>query len=250
MTRVFKLTMLVLLVLSPSVWTHSSAQINSAVPGKSWSKIKSLESAGWSREKLSAAHEFANSIHSSAVVIIQHGKIVDEWGDVDHKLSSYSMRKSLMSALYGIYASRGVIDINQTLEQAGIDDSPDPLTSKEKQARIVDLLRARSGVYHVIDFETDAMKKARPERDSHAPGTFWYYNNWDFNALGTILEKKTGLKIGECFYRNIAKRIGMEDFHPDDGYYLGGPMSVHQAYHFEITARDLARFGLLYLTAC
>lgn len=28
---------------------------------------------------------------------------------------------------------------------------------------------------------------------------------------------------------------------------LGGPLSTHRAYHFEISARDLARFGLLYL---
>jgi CubicO group peptidase (beta-lactamase class C family) len=91
------------------------------------------------------------------------------------------------------------------------------------------------------------MKKNRPPRGSHAPGTFWYYNNWDFNALGTIFEKKTGLKIGEAFYQRIAKPIGMQDFLPGDIYYLGGPISVHSAYMFEITARDLARFGLLYL---
>jgi CubicO group peptidase (beta-lactamase class C family) len=91
------------------------------------------------------------------------------------------------------------------------------------------------------------MKKNRPARGSHTPGTFWYYNNWDFNALGAILEKKTGLKIGEAFYRRIAKPIGMQDFQPDDVYYLGGPTSVHSAHMFEITARDLARFGLLYL---
>jgi hypothetical protein len=34
------------------------------------------------------------------------------------------VRKSLLSALYGIYSAEGVIDINQTLEQLGIDDSP------------------------------------------------------------------------------------------------------------------------------
>jgi hypothetical protein len=29
-------------------------------------------------------------------------------------------------------------DINQTLEQLGIDDSPDPLTKEEKQARVAE----------------------------------------------------------------------------------------------------------------
>src|SRR5579863_10307991 len=216
-------------------------------PGKSWSQVSSLERAGWSKERLTAAREYANSIHSSAVMIIQGGEVVDEWGDIDKKISSYSVRKSLISALYGIYSAEGVIDINQTLAQLGIDDSPDPLTKEEKQARVVDLLRARSGVYHPVDFETDFMKRNRPARGSHAPGTFWYYNNWDFNVLGTIFEKKTGLKIGDAFYQRIAKPIGMEDFQPSDVFYFGGPLSIHPAYHFEITARDMARFGLLYL---
>jgi len=217
------------------------------VPENSWNHVPSPEAAGWSKEKLSAAREYASSIHSSAVMIIERGEVVDEWGDTGQKISSYSVRKSLISALYGIYSAEGVINVNETMEQAGIDDSPDPLTKGERQARIVDLLRARSGIYHPVDFETDYMKKTRPERDSHPPGTFWFYNNWDFNALGTIFEKTTGLKIGDAFYERIAKPIGMQDFQPSDVYYMGGPVSVHRAYHFEITARDMARFGLLYL---
>jgi CubicO group peptidase (beta-lactamase class C family) len=149
----------------------------------------------------------ADSIRTSAVVIVQGGEVVDEWGDIDKKIDSYSVRKTLLSALYGIYSSEGVIDVNQSLEQLGIDDSPDPLTKEEKQARVVDLLRARSGVYHLVDFETKSMAKNRPARGSHAPGAFWYYNNWDFYVLGTIFEKKTGLKIGRlCCAHFIPRR--------------------------------------------
>lgn len=216
-------------------------------PGKTWTTVPTLREAGWSQGKLALARQYGDAIRSSAVMIVQGGQIVEAWGDVDKKISSYSVRKSLISALYGIYSAEGAIDINQTLEQAGIDDSPDALTKEEKGARIVDLLRARSGVYHAVDFETDAQKRERPARGSHVPGTFWYYNNWDFNVLGSIFEKKTGLRIGEAFYQRIAKPIGMEDFQPTDVYYLGGQVSIHPAYHFEITARDLARFGLLYL---
>jgi CubicO group peptidase (beta-lactamase class C family) len=218
-------------------------------PSSSWSRISSREKVEWSKEKLDAAHRYADAdaIHTSAVMIVHGGEVVDQWGDIDQKLDSYSVRKSLLSALYGIYASEGIIDINQILEHLGIDDSPDPLTKQEKQARIVDLLRARSGVYHLVDFETESMTKNRPARGSHAPGTFWYYNNWDFNVLGTIFEKKTGLKIGEAFYQRIAKPISMQDFQPGDVFYFGGPASIHPTYHFEISARDPARFGLLYL---
>ena len=114
-------------------------------PGPSWSQIGLLEKAGWSGERLAAARQFAetDSIRTSAVMIIQGGEVVDQWGDFDKKIDVYSVRKSLISALYGIYSSEGVIDINATLEQMGIDDSPDPLTKEEKQARVVDLLRAR-----------------------------------------------------------------------------------------------------------
>jgi len=240
---------LVLLADARGQSAAAQTKAQDSFPGKSWGHISSLEKAGWSKEKLAAAHEYSNadSIHTSAVMIVRGGEVVDEWGDVDKKIDSYSVRKSLLSALIGIYSSEGVIDINQTLEQLGIDDSPDPLTREEKQARIVDLLRARSGVYHLVDFETASMMKSRPARGSHAPGTFWYYNNWDFNVLGTIFEKKTGLKIGEAFYQRIAKPIGMQDFQPSDVFYFGGPASIHPTYHFEITARDMARFGLLYL---
>jgi CubicO group peptidase (beta-lactamase class C family) len=158
-------------------------------PGKSWHSLPSLERAGWSKEKLALAQEYANgdSIHTSAVMIVQGGEVVDQWGHMDKKISSYSVRKSLISALYGIYSAEGAIDINQTLEELGIDDSPDPLTKEEKQARVVDLLRARSGVYHALEFETESMKKNRPARGSHAPGTFWYYNNW----TSTFLERSS-----------------------------------------------------------
>jgi hypothetical protein len=217
-------------------------------PGRDWSHIAAPEDAGWSRERLSAARKYADSLHYSSLMILQYGCVVDEWGDPSKKLTTFSVRKSLISALYGIYSADGKIDISESLEQAGIDDDPSPLTRAERQARIVDLLRARSGVYHAADFETDFQRKTRPARGSHAPGTFWFYNNWDFNALGTIFEEKTGLKIGDAFYQRIAKPIGMQDFKPNDVYYVGnGEVSRHPAYMFEMTARDMARFGLLYL---
>ena len=91
------------------------------------------------------------------------------------------------------------------------------------------------------------MKAARPERHSHAPGTFWYYNNWDFNALGTIFEQETGRKIFEEFKSRIADPIGMEDFQVSDGSYVYEDVSIHPGYPFRMTARDMARFGLLFL---
>jgi len=186
----------------------------SSFPGHDWKQIPREKLEGWWLAGLATAHQYADSLHDASLMIVQCGRLVDEWGDLSKKITTFSIRKSLISALYGIYSAEGKININETLEQAGVDDYPSPLTKMERQARIVDLLRARSGVYHAADFETDFQRKTRPARGTHAPGPFWFYNNWDFNVLGTIFEKKTGLKLGDAFYQRIAKPIGMQDFQP------------------------------------
>jgi len=135
----------------------------------------------------------------------------------------------------------------ETLAKLGIDDYPPALTAEEKRATVRDLLEARSGVYHPAAYETLGMAAKRPERGSHAPGTFWYYNNWDFNALGTIYEHATGTGIYDALDRLIAKPVGMQDYRPEDGVYFPGAASIHRAYPLRMSARDLARFGLLYL---
>lgn len=132
-------------VLAPilhKVWAQEPSK-QTVWPDQTWRVARSPETAGWSSEKLAAAKAYADSIHTSAVMIVQGGEVIDQWGDFDKKLTSYSVRKSLISALYGIYSADGVIDVSETLAQLGIDDSPDPLTKEERQARIVDILRAR-----------------------------------------------------------------------------------------------------------
>jgi len=90
----------------------------------------------------------------------------------------------------------------------------------------------------------------RPQRGSHAPGTFWYYNNWDFNALGTIFDQLSGEEsIYAAFDKRIAQPIGMQDYDPADAdlEYFYEPYSMHPFYYFHMSTRDLARFGLLFL---
>jgi CubicO group peptidase (beta-lactamase class C family) len=133
------------------------------------------------------------------------------------------------------------------MEELEIDDNEPSLTKAEKQATIADLIKSRSGIYHPALGEAPIMKAMRPERHSHAPGTFYYYNNWDFNAVGSIFEQATGAKIFEEFSRRIAQPLQMEDFNVDDCRYNAGTESRHLYYGFRMSARDLARFGLLYM---
>jgi CubicO group peptidase (beta-lactamase class C family) len=220
---------------------------SASVPAAEWKQLVSPEQAGWPAEKLARIHEYVEEMGSTSAMIVQHGVVVAAWGDVAHKSNLHSCRKSLLNSLIGIAVAEGKIKLDDTLEKLGIDDNKPPLTTEEKQATVRDLLEARSGIYHRTVYETQGMEEKKPPRGSHAPGAFWYYNNWDFNALGFIYEKATGEKIFDAFYRRIAQPIGMQDFKPLDGHYIASSDSRFPAYPFDMSARDLARFALLYL---
>ncbi|HJN27756.1 MAG TPA: hypothetical protein QF604_07550 [Candidatus Latescibacteria bacterium] len=99
------------------------------------------------RMALAAARTFPEQINSAAVLVVYDGYVAASWGQVEHKYFAASVRKSLLSALYGIHVAEGTIELSATLADLGIDDAPVALTGAEKQARIVDLLKARSGIY-------------------------------------------------------------------------------------------------------
>ena len=232
----------VLLIGTPPVFCQSANRY----PGKTWEKVSKPEDLGYSSENLTKAKEFSQTLKTSAVTIIVNGVILDEWGDVDSLFFTHSMRKSFLSAMYGKYVESGVIDLNKTMAELGIDDEP-PLSEQEKTATIRDCLKARSGVFHTAEAETDWMYKIKPPKNMFKPGEFWLYNNWDFNVLGTIFKNLTGKKIFDALIEDIANPIQMENFTlQNDATYKTG-RSIHEAYMFVISAHDLARFGLLML---
>lgn len=240
--------LLVLAACAPTAhWRAAEATGRDQFPGDYWAKAESPESVGWSAELLQKVRTYSEEIGSTAVMIVQGGIVIDAWGQITVKSNLHSGRKSLLSALIGIEVGRGKIDLSDTMGELGIDDNPPSLTELEKTATVGDLIRARSGVYHPALYETRQMTASKPPRGSHAPGELWHYNNWDFNALGTIYERESGQKIFAAFKREIADPIGMEDYAVSDGEYVHGAKSIHPAYPFRMTARDFARFALLYL---
>jgi CubicO group peptidase (beta-lactamase class C family) len=182
------------------------AEESGRVPGSEWEPLDPAAS-GWSADRLAAAEAASHQIGSTVVMVIHHGAVVAQWGDVAAKTPLASVRKSLLSALYGNAVARGDNNLKQTLAQLGIDDNEPSLSAEEKTATVRDLLEARSGVYHAALYETPSMAASRPPRHSHPPGTFWYYNNWDFNTLGAIYEHATRHSIFDAFASEIAKAI-------------------------------------------
>src|SRR5712691_9041905 len=239
-------TLLVGLVIAGLSSSIPAAEIIDRFPGESWDHVDAAQ-FGWSAELLSEARAWSATIGSSAVMVIQHGVVVAQWGDTQKRMELASVRKSLLSALIGNAIERKQVDLSTPIGKLGIDDNAPSLTPEEKTATVGDLLKARSGIYHAALYETPAMAAERPVRGSHPPGTFWYYNNWDFNALGAIYLQRTGSSVFDALDREIAKPIGMQDYRPADGEYFTGKDSVYPAYPIRMSARDLARFALLYL---
>lgn len=212
-----------------------------------WEYHDSLEVAGWSEQKLNRAKAYYDSLDSTAVVAIYDGKILFEWGDVAKNTNAHSVRKSFLSSLYGIYHEKGELDLNETLADLEINELK-PLNEVEQQATVADLLTSSSGVFLESGEESWRMRRARPLRGNFAPGTFFYYNNWDFNVLGTIFNKKTEQDLFEVFDKEIAQPLGMEQFSLEQTEYKYEPRkTIHPSYLFRMSARDMARFGQLYL---
>jgi CubicO group peptidase (beta-lactamase class C family) len=218
-----------------------------AYPNKTWERVAPA-GANWSLDELNAAKAYAKSIGSLSWLLVENGRIVDSYGPIDRVNSLHSARKSFMSAMYGQGVADGKIDVSKTLKDLAINDTNPVLTTDEEEASIRDLLMARSGVYHIAQGEAPSMSAARPKRFSHRHGTFWYYNNWDFNALGTIFNQLTGISLFDHLASRIAAPIGMEDFRRDKQEYFDSGESIHKYYNFDLSARDMARFGHLYLS--
>ena len=215
------------------------------VPGEHWERYADPAQVGFDADTLSALREQWEALDSSAFLIVHDGAIVASWGEVDRRFMCHSVRKSFLSALYGVYHDRGAIELEQTLGELGIDDIGDGLTELEKTARISDLLKARSGVYRLAAYEPP--ENPKPERGAHAPGRYWCYNNWDFNTLSTIFVQVTGEDVFEAFDAAFGQPLGMQDWRVRDGYYhFEHEKSEHPAYPFRLSARDAARFGLLF----
>jgi CubicO group peptidase (beta-lactamase class C family) len=215
-------------------------------PSAAWQAAPSVEALGWSAAAVRELKASVDSAGSAAFMIVTRGQVIAAWGDTARTFRTHSARKSFMSALVGMAAAEGKLDTGATLAALGIEEKV-PLTDVERQARVIDFVTARSGVYLPAAGEVESMRSSRPRRGIHPPGTHWYYNNWGFNVLGTIYRKQTGEDIYQAIDRRIAKPLGMQDYRPEEGGYSVEEESLHPSYSFRISARDFARFGVLYV---
>ncbi|HSU50862.1 MAG TPA: serine hydrolase [Segetibacter sp.] len=234
-------------ILLPLISFSQKVHTNYVYPDSTWERINDAKEYGWDVDKLNGLKRFIiDSTHSTGMLVIQSGKVLFEYGDIQELSYIASCRKSVLSMLYGPFVENGKIKLNTTIEQLGLDDIGGLLTI-EKKTTIKDLLTARSGVYHPASNEGDASAMA-PQRGSVQPGSFWLYNNWDFNIAGYILEQQTGRSIYELIDSIFARPLQMQDWRKEAQRKTGDTTrSKYLAYHMWFSTRDMARLGYLML---
>jgi CubicO group peptidase (beta-lactamase class C family) len=240
-----------LAALSPGAQAPA-AQAPSVYPGAEWARIDDPASAASCTADLARATEYASSLATTGAMAIVGGRVLWSHGDLEQVTYLASVRKSILAMLYGKYVANGEIDLSATMADLKIDDV-DGLLPAEKLATVADLLAARSGVYHeaanaaCTGCGSTAGDPPGP-RGTVPHGTYFLYNNWDFNALGTIFEQQTGLDIYDAFEQDFARPLALQDFDRAAQRKSRRPaVSVHPAYHFYLSTRDMARIGYLML---
>lgn len=193
-----------------------------------------------------------------AIVVVQGGAIVAEryapGFDRNTEMLGWSASKSIMGTLVGLLVDDGVLKLDEPApvpEWKGEGDPRAKITLRQLLTMSSGLAFSESYVpgndsikmlFEAADM--GAMAAAKPLKD--APGTSWSYSSGTTNILSRIVFQATGGTL-EGITRFAQKRLfeptGMTSalIEPDEA---GVPVGSSYAY---ATARDWARYGLLYL---
>lgn len=192
-----------------------------------------------------------------AVVVVHRGQIVGERYappfDQHTPLIGWSMTKSVVHALVGILIKEGKLSLTDTVQ------APEwPESSNGRSAITVDhLLQMTSGIEFDENYtdplaDVTRMLLRTPDMASYAankklvaePGSQWRYSSGTTNILSRVMRRAIGNTDYHSFpHRALFQPLGMKTavLEPDASGTFVGSSYVYA------TARDWAKFGLLYL---
>ena len=194
---------------------------------------------------------------TQAVVIVHNGQVIGEryapgYG-IETPLLSHSIAKSVMNALVGVLARDGKLSaatIAPTQRWQSDGDAGDAVSVDQ-------LLRMSSGLpldegtgtrlaQRMWFVEPDTAKFAQAQPLTAAPGTRWAYSNLGYAALSHVVRDAIGgdeRAIAEFAQREVFAPLGMR--HALIEFDAAGTPAGSNAIF--ATAREWAKFGLLYL---
>ncbi len=197
-----------------------------------------------------------------ALVVVHRGRLVAEaYGgdqDAESPLCSWSMAKSITHALVGILVRQGRLDPDASAPVpawVGADDPRGAITL-EHLLRMCDGLEfvedyVDEGVSHVIEMlfragKDDVAGYAEARPPAHPPGQVWSYSSGTSNVVAGILGRAIGggaEGVRGFMERELFAPLGMNSAEPR---FDAAGTFIASSFVFA-TARDFARFGLLYL---
>jgi len=193
-----------------------------------------------------------------AGMVVRHGYLVAQWGDVDRVDMSFSVAKSYLSTVAGLAVDAGLItDVNDRVadyvQDGGFEDS------RNRKVTWHMLLNQTSEWEGTLWDKPDVADRRRGyDRRLQAPGTFWEYNDVRVNRLALALLRVYQRPLPEVLKEKVMDPIGASDTWVWHGYRnsyvdIGGRrvQSVSGGSHwgggFWASTRDHARFGYLLL---
>jgi len=251
----------VILVLSMLVGCGPSTEDLEAVeytplPGDDW-KISTPEEQGLDPMLVAELYYNAAELETLyGLLVVKNGYLIAEGyfneGSVEQKARLQSATKSYTSALVGIALDQGYLS---SVDQKMMDFFPEfagQITdSRKNQITIRDMLQMRAGypweestaelfemLYH--GFRPSLLVDVPLVR---AAGSDFEYSSLTSHLLGIIVARATDMDLKSFAEEHLFSPLNVEvgDWIQDwEGYYNG-----HADLHF--TARDMAKFGLLYL---
>ncbi len=213
---------------------------------------------GGEKKSIQEAIDYFNT---DGLMILKDGEVLYENYWNKNKENSrhiiWSVSKSFLSALVGIALDEGLID-----------DINDPIIKYLKDfegtgyegVSIKNLLQMSSGIAFNEDYgdpDSDINRYARVTatgtsqrefaktlKNSREPGTYNHYISLDSQMLGMLVAEVTNMTVKEYLYEKIWSQIGMQD----DAFYLTDKQEVEMSLGgLNVTLRDMAKFGQLYL---
>jgi CubicO group peptidase (beta-lactamase class C family) len=193
-----------------------------------------------------------------AGMIVRHGYVVAEWGDVNRAEMSFSVAKSYLSSLAGLAVDRGLIKsiddpVWKYVKDGGFDS---PHNTKITWHMLLNQTSEWEGM--MWDKPDVADRRRGYGRNLEEPGTFWEYNDVRVNRLALALLRVWNQPLPQILKEQIMDPIGASDSWVWHGYrnsYVelnGRPVqSVSGGSHWGgglwASTRDHARFGYLFL---
>lgn len=242
-----------------SIASYSKAVDRMVCPGDSW-ETAAPESQNVDSIKLHTAIEYlqqqAPPDGVRELVIIRNGRLIHQGPDIDKKHGIWSATKSFTSTVLGLLVDDGKCSL-ETLARDNVATMATnyPGVTLRHFTTMTSGYRAvgdepRGGYLHgpsLTPFQPGVQPLFSP------PGSKYAYWDSAMNQFANVLTQIAGEPIEALFQRRIADPIGMKrgawdwgDFGRIDGQVVNGG-SGNSNKHVIISAREMARFGHLFL---